>query len=55
MEVSELTKSGSAWDEDQFALYLGTLQHLVRFDHVIQGDSCSDYRWTSPWSIRRPG
>src|SRR5579859_1034542 len=43
MELSELTKSRSVWDEDQFALYLGTLQHLVRFDHVIQGDSCSDY------------
>src|SRR5579859_5318912 len=43
MELSELTKSRSVWDEDQFALYLGTLQHLVRFDHIIQGDSCSDY------------
>jgi hypothetical protein len=33
----------SVRDENQFALHLGTLQHLVRFDHVIQGHACSDY------------
>jgi hypothetical protein len=48
MGVSELTKSRSVWDEDQFALYLGTLQHLVRFDHVIHCDSCSDYGFQIP-------